>query len=42
MNIKKCTCKSVYQDKIYGKGKRAHNATKKLGQFRCTCCGTIN
>jgi hypothetical protein len=33
-----CTCKSEYQDKAYGLGKRLHNKTNE-GQ-RCTVCET--
>ena len=41
--IIKCSCKSEYQDKKYGTGKRVHNSTN-VGQdgarvYRCTVCG---
>ena len=36
-----CTCKNVYQDQQYS-GKRVHNKTMKLGEFRCTSCGKMN
>jgi hypothetical protein len=42
--IKKCTCKSSYQDKKYGDGNRVHNickGTKLLDSCRCTVCGTV-
>lgn len=37
--IKKCNCKSEYQDEKYGKGNRVHN--KMIGDkgYRCTVCG---
>ena len=35
--IKECNCKSEYQDKHYGQGKRVHNETDS--GFRCTVCG---
>ena len=35
--VKFCSCKSDFQDKRYGKGKRLHNVTTK--GFRCTVCG---
>lgn len=39
--IKKCTCKSEYQDDKYGKAQRVHNKkTEKNGTgWRCTVCG---
>ncbi len=40
--IKRCDCKSVYQDKKYGKGKRVFNSTTQLPEgdiWRCTVCG---
>jgi len=39
-----CTCKSTFQDKVYGLGMRVMNATKKLGliqYYRCTVCSTV-
>lgn len=36
--IKRCTCESLYQDRVYGKGLRVWNPTQK-GR-RCTVCGT--
>lgn len=36
--VKPCSCKSEYQDKVYGNGKRLHTVTAK-GFFRCTVCG---
>lgn len=38
MTIKKCTCKSEFQDSIYGRGNRLCNETKS-GKVRCTVCG---
>ncbi len=32
-----CTCRSSFQDKEHGTGKRVHNETKK-GMWRCTVC----
>ena len=32
-----CTCKSDFQDKVYGKNLRLHSVTTK--GFRCTVCG---
>lgn len=34
--IAKCTCKSEYQDKLYGKYLRLKNSTHN--GFRCTVC----
>jgi hypothetical protein len=46
MKIIACTCTGTaateYQDKRYGKGKRAHNPGSGAGgktEYRCTCCG---
>ena len=42
--IKKCDCKSEYQNKRYGKGNRVFNELgKKSGQkeYRCTVCGKV-
>lgn len=38
--IKKCTCKSKFQDKTYGKDLRVHNLGKDGKQAKCTVCGT--
>ena len=40
--ILKCTCKSAYQDKRYGKDKRVHNVGGATGSrtYRCTVCAT--
>lgn len=39
-----CTCKSSYQDELYGPKRRAHNslpkAEKDAGKFRCSVCST--
>jgi hypothetical protein len=35
--VKACSCKSDYQDRIYGKGMRLHTVTGKGS--RCTVCG---
>ena len=43
--IKKCTCKSEYQDKKYGIDKRVHNPAgkdKNKSDWRCTVCGQKN
>lgn len=34
-------CHSEFQDELYGKGNRVHNAQggKNEGSFRCTVCG---
>lgn len=40
--IKKCRCKSEYQDKKYGQGNRVHNECKVINSttpHRCTVCG---
>jgi hypothetical protein len=40
--IKRCSCKSEYQDSKYGKGMRVHTTgVKKDGMVpeRCTVCG---
>lgn len=36
--IKRCTCKSEVQDKLYGIGMRVHTPSKKHGD-KCTVCG---
>lgn len=36
----KCTCKSNYQDKTYGKGMRIHNKMGAGRGWRCTICST--
>lgn len=41
MPIKKCSCKSEYQDTLYGFGNRIQNLTVK-GNVRCTVCGKEN
>lgn len=38
--ILKCTCKSEFQDKKYGSGKRVANLTKSEQNASCTVCGT--
>lgn len=38
MKIVNCTCKHSYQDKKYGKGKRAANKMKADDHYRCTVC----
>jgi hypothetical protein len=35
--IQPCTCKHVYQDEMYGPGRRVHNET--AGGYVCTVCG---
>lgn len=40
--ILKCKCKSEYQDQKLGKGNRIHNETKKLNEYRCTVCASMN
>jgi hypothetical protein len=40
--IKKCDCKSDYQDKQYGQGNRVHNVKGAKGKedtYSCTVCG---
>ena len=36
-----CSCKSVWQDKRYGHGRRLGNKATKDGGYRCTVCSTI-
>lgn len=36
--VQPCTCKSEYQDKLYGKGMRVHNHGVKLDVYTCTVC----
>lgn len=40
-----CSCKSSYQDEVYGGGKRVHNTKKSADktptEARCTVCGTV-
>jgi hypothetical protein len=42
--IKSCNCKSEYQDKKYGVGKRVHNQAQSVVKgeiaWRCTICGS--
>ena len=39
MTIKKCDCKSEFQDEKYGKNMRVHNKfIKEGGGYRCTVC----
>lgn len=33
-----CDCKSEFQDKLYGKGKRLHNILASRKQAACTIC----
>jgi len=44
--VMSCSCEHAWQDRRYGKGKRVHNATKKLvgmtQQYRCTVCGEMH
>ena len=37
--IKKCICKSEYQDERYGKNNRVHNEMVGQKGYRCTVCG---
>ena len=40
--ILRCSCEHEYQDRVYGKGARVHNAMKKKSgkiTYRCTVCG---
>jgi len=41
--VKKCSCRSEYQDQKYGQGMRVHNTVKvKSGtEYRCTVCGKV-
>lgn len=42
--IKKCECKSTFQDKEYGYGNRVYNTLKKGVtnlQGRCTVCSKV-
>ncbi len=39
MVVRKCTCQSEYQDRVYGKGNRICNETEKSSKVRCTVCG---
>jgi hypothetical protein len=38
VKIESCDCKSEYQDRMYGKGKRVKNEGKD--KVTCTVCGT--
>lgn len=38
-SIKKCTCEHVFQDRVYGNGRRVHTIGKD--HTTCTVCGTI-
>lgn len=35
--IKKCDCNHVFQNRVYGKGKRVHTVGKS--HITCTVCG---
>ena len=37
----KCTCKSEFQDSLYGQNVRVGNCTSG-GQFRCTVCSLVS
>ena len=41
-----CKCKNMYQDILYGKGKRLHNRMfqrdPKKHDYRCTVCGEVH
>lgn len=45
--VRECSkhCVNVGQDKLYGKGKRVHNACVRKGTdlwgYRCTVCGNV-
>jgi len=42
--IRKCICSHIFQDRQYGRGKRAHNLCSKEGKekgLRCTVCGNV-
>ena len=39
-----CTCTHVFQDKLYGKGKRVHNPKTGIGKtvnYVCSVCGKV-
>ena len=36
--VLRCHCKHEFQDKVYGKGLRLHNAKKEGDKFTCTVC----
>lgn len=38
-SILPCACEHAQQDRIYGKGMRAHNFAYKKKVWRCTVCG---
>ena len=38
--IKPCTCKSEFQDKQYGNGRRLHRVNAK-GEAKCTVCHPV-
>jgi hypothetical protein len=38
--IKRCGCRSEYQDQKYGAMMRVHNHAPKKPCWRCTVCGT--
>lgn len=39
--LHRCTCKSLYQDSLYGSQMRVFNPMKDKSKARCTCCGKI-
>jgi len=39
--IVSCTCKSEYQDRIYGKGKRLANTSFDRKKGKCVVCSEI-
>lgn len=39
MVVRKCTCESEFQDRVYGKHNRICNELEKSNKVRCTVCG---
>jgi len=40
--ILKCSCESIQQDRLHGKGNRVHNQSKNVPpKYKCTVCNSI-
>lgn len=41
--IRRCTCESDFQDRVYGKGMRVFNegGKDKVSELHCTSCGKV-
>lgn len=41
--VRRCTCKSDFQDRVYGNGMRLFNegGKDKVSELHCTVCGKV-